>query len=318
MCVGFVSQPKQTGGARVSIVVPTRNRPQHALACVRAILAVEGYTELIVVDQSDDQATELLLHVVPDPRLRYVRSEERGVTSARNLGIDLSQGTIVAFTDDDCRIARDWIRSLSAIFAADSDVAVVCGRVRVPDEMSRLGWAESFEPQTRVWRGRFPPCGQWGISANMALRRSTVERVGLFDPLLGAGAPLRSGGEPDFLFRVFRAGLKVINASEVVVDHVGIRELGDETRRLMRGYGEGTAAAFLKHARLGKLSGLRVYLTFLFATTWRVCSRLVLRKRPLGASYLIGFVGGTVRSLRFRVDRGRRQYVRRTPIRARR
>ena len=41
-------------------------------------------------------------------------------------------------------------------------------------------------------------------------RRFRLDRTGAFDPMLGAGAPLRSGGEPDFLFRVLRAGMKVV------------------------------------------------------------------------------------------------------------
>jgi len=61
----------------------------------------------------------------------------------------------------------------------------------------------------------YPVCT--GITANLSLRRSVIERVGKFDPLLGACAPLSSGGEPDMLFRVLRAGHKVVNASEVQV-----------------------------------------------------------------------------------------------------
>ena len=297
---------------RVSVVVPTRNRPAHAAACARAILAVDGFVDLIVVDQSDDHETERELLRVNDPRVRYIRTETRGVTGARNLGMSLSRCDVVAFTDDDCRVRSDWVRRTIDVLAADRDVAVVCGRVVVRDEYKRLGYAEAFEPQERVWQGRYPPLGRdWGITANLSVRLSILGRVGLFDPMLGAGAPLRSGGEPDFLFRVLRAGFKVVNACEVVVDHLGVRSRGEETRELIMGYAAGTAAAIYKHVRLGDPAGMLVYLRFLTSAVLIVCRNLLRLNRPTGANYLRAFLSGTLASYRFRVDRKSRQYAER-------
>jgi glycosyltransferase involved in cell wall biosynthesis len=294
---------------RVSVVVPTRNRPEHAAACATSILATTGFLELIVIDQSDDRATEEALSKIRDSRLLYVRTATRGVSSGRNHGIELSAGEIVAFTDDDCRVSKDWISTIAGIFASDPEVVMVCGSVSVPAEMLVVGWAENFSPQRREWQGCFPPFGQWGISANLSLRRSLLKQVGQFDPFLGAGAPLRSGGEPDLLFRVLRAGLKVVNAPEVVVEHVGMRSLGHETEHLIEGYGVGTGAAFFKHVRLGDVSALRVYLRFFAANVGRLFTRFVSRKRPLGGRFLWGFLVGTIASLRFRIDRQRREYA---------
>jgi glycosyltransferase involved in cell wall biosynthesis len=303
---------RKTMSERVSVVVPTRNRPAHAAACAASILAADGFVDLIVVDQSDDRATEEALSQIGDRRLRYVRTETRGVTAGRNLGMDLSESEIIAFTDDDCRVKPDWVRRIVDVFAGGPDVAVVCGRVCIPEEIQHLGYAEGFEPCVREWQGHYPPLGRdWGITANFSIRRSVLGRVGSFDPMLGAGAPLRSGGEPDFLFRVLRAGFKVVNAREVVVDHFGIRKPGPEFKNLIIGYGRGTAAALFKHVRLGDPAGTLVYLRFLGATLVRVSTNVMSGKRPTGASYLMAFLSGTFASYRFRVDRKRRQYVER-------
>jgi GT2 family glycosyltransferase len=294
----------------VSVIVPTRNRPAHAGACALAILATEGFVDLTIVDQSDDRATEEALAGIHDPRLRYVRTETRGVTNGRNLGMEMSRSDIVAFTDDDCRVKADWVARLTEIFVADPAVAVVCGRVLVPEEIQHLGYAEGFEPRVREWQGRYPPLGaDWGITANLSIRRSVLGRVGMFDPVLGAGAPLRSGGEPDFLFRVLRSGFKVVNAREVVVDHYGIRKPGEEFRKLIMGYGLGTAAAMFKHVRLGDPAGTIVYLRFLGSAVRVVIANVVRGKRPTGANYLRAFLSGTLASFRFPIDRERRQYV---------
>jgi GT2 family glycosyltransferase len=294
---------------RVSVVVPTRNRSAHAAECARAILGTDGFVDLIFVDQSDDRATEEELSRIDDPRLRYVRTDTRGVTNGRNLGMSLSKSDIVAFTDDDCRVRSDWVQRNIDIFAADQEVAVVCGRVVVPDEIQKLGYAEAFEPQEREWQGRYPPLGRdWGITANFSVRLSVLDRVGPFDPMLGAGAPLRSGGEPDFLFRVLRAGFKVVNAREVVVDHYGVRKPGEEFKKLIMGYGAGTASAMYKHVRLGDPAGIVVYLRFLTSAILVVCGNVLRLKRPTGANYLKAFLAGTLASYRYRVDPKNRQY----------
>jgi glycosyltransferase involved in cell wall biosynthesis len=296
---------------RLSVVVPTRNRPAHAAACAASILATDGFVDLIVVDQSDDRVTEEALSKIDDRRLRYVRMETRGVTRGRNLGMELSDSEIIAFTDDDCRVKPDWVRRIIDVFVADPNTAVVCGRVSVPEEILSEGWAEGFQPHVREWQGHYPPLGDWGITANLSLRRSVLERVGPFDPMLGAGAPLRSGGEPDFLFRVLRAGFKVVNAHEVIVDHFGIRRRGDEARNLIIGYGSGTAAALFKHVRLGDPAGMMVYLRLLVRSVCQVSTNVMLRKRPTGATFLLAYLSGTFASYRFRIDRRRRQYVER-------
>ena len=300
------------GPLTVSVVVPTRNRPEHAEGCARSILATTGFLDLTFVDQSDGVATQEALSRISDPRFRYVRSDARGVTKGRNLGISVTKGEVIAYTDDDCRVSPDWAQRIGELFASDPEIAVVCGRVRVPEEIQQLGYAEGFEPHQREWQNRFPQLGRdWGITANFSIRRSILSRVGVFDPFLGAGAPLRSGGEPDFLFRVLRNGFKVVNAEEVVVDHYGIRRPGDEFKRLILGYSAGTAAAMFKHVRLGDWAGIVVYSRFLGSTLLRVSGNLLRGRRPSGAGYLRAFISGTVSSCRFGIDRARREYIER-------
>jgi GT2 family glycosyltransferase len=293
----------------VSAVIPTRNRPAHALECARAILANALTHELVVVDQSDDSSTEVALGEIVDPRLRYVRCRLRGAASGRNTGIRATTGKVVAFTDDDCRAAPDWTESLLRIFASDPEAAVVCGQVRIPDELRKLGFASSFQPEIREWKGRYPaPDRDWGITANMSVRRDVFEKVGSFDPFLGAGTRLRSGEEPDFLFRVLKGGLKVVNAEEVIVDHLGIRARGEDAANLAKSYALGTAAAFFKYVRLGDPDGTAMYLRHLVGCGRLVLANMIRLNRPIGLGYALAFASGSIASLRYRVDGKRRLY----------
>jgi glycosyltransferase involved in cell wall biosynthesis len=301
-----------TTKTKISVVVPTRNRPAHIVACVESILTNQNLLELIVVDQSDGDATRLALASVEDARLRYTPTNTRGVTSARNIGIETSTSEIITFTDDDCRVPSNWTNLIADIFADDPAAALVCGRVQVPKELWNQGFTESFEPEVRDWIGRYPPFGRdWGITANMSVRRSVIAQVGAFDPMLGAGSPLRSGGEPDLIFRILRAGLKVVNASEVVVDHLGVRPYGEAASQLIRGYGFGTGAALFKHVRLGDPAAIALYLRFFGRNVLRLGENLVRHGRPVGLGYLAGFVSGAAASYKFDVDRKLRRYTQR-------
>jgi hypothetical protein len=115
------------------------------------------------------------------------------------------------------------------------------------------------------------------------------------------------------LLRVLKAGLKVVNASEVEVEHLGIRSFGDEASKLSNMYGVGTAAALFKHVRLGSASAARVYLDHLRIMGGIVTSNLLHGRRPVGIRYTISFLKGTVASLRFRIDREGQVYVPRAP-----
>jgi glycosyltransferase involved in cell wall biosynthesis len=306
----MIPDPVKDAVLSVSVVVPTRNRPSNALGCVTSVLANRGLHELVVVDQSDDSGTEEALATIADARLRCVRSALRGATNGRNLGIDVTRGDIVAFIDDDCRARQDWIANLHEIFAHDPEAAVVCGQVRVPDEISARGFAASFDPQVREWRGRLSPLSHdWGLTANMSIRRAVIRDVGAFDPFLGVGAPLHSGEEPDFLFRVLKAGFKVVNAREVQVDHFGVRPHGEEATDLLKDYALGTAAAFLKYVRLGDVDGIALYLQHIAGFGKGIVTNLRHLHRPIGIGYALAFFTGSLASLKYRVDRERRVYA---------
>jgi len=136
-----------------------------------------------------------------------------------------------------------------------------------------------------------------------------VQRIGAFDPVLGTGAALLSGSEPDFIYRALRAGMKVINAREVRVEHLGIRAPGAEIHELWRSYARGTGAAIFKHVRLGDPSALWLYIRFLAACGQAIIQNLVGGRRPTLVGFTLMFLAGSIASFRYRIDRKLKLYV---------
>jgi glycosyltransferase involved in cell wall biosynthesis len=87
--------------------------------CAGSILSNVGDDfELLIVDQSEDNATEQALAAYAgDRRFRYIRSSSRGASAARNVGVEQSTAPIIAFTDDDCRVSTDWLRQIATLLA---------------------------------------------------------------------------------------------------------------------------------------------------------------------------------------------------------
>ena len=296
---------------RISAIVPTRNRPDHAVLCAGSILSNAGEDfELLIVDQSDDGATERALAVYAgDRRFRYIRSSSRGASAARNVGVEQSTGPIIAFTDDDCRVSTDWLQQVAKIFAADPAADILYGRVTIPKHLQGKGFAADFEPHRREYHGEFPAVDvQWGIGANMSVRRSLFERIGGFDVLLGPGAPFNAGEEFDLMIRALASGSKVVNAAEVQVEHRGVRE-GDEASKLMRGYGVAVGATLAKHVRLRTPDSTGLALDWVIHFGFTGLRNALSGKRPTGLGLVAGMFKGMYLSSKRQIDYKRHVYV---------
>jgi glycosyltransferase involved in cell wall biosynthesis len=90
---------------RVSVVIPTRGRPQWVAGAVKSALSQSSSPlEVIVVIDGPDSETVLALQAIPDDRLRVIALEDNvGGSEARNIGVRSACGEWIAFLDDD-----DW------------------------------------------------------------------------------------------------------------------------------------------------------------------------------------------------------------------
>ncbi|MBS2021614.1 MAG: glycosyltransferase [Deltaproteobacteria bacterium] len=296
--------------ARVAVVIPTRDRPQELAPCLQSILAgSEQDFEVWFIDQSSrDDTARAFEPFRGDPRLHHVPSATRGNCAARNEGTSRSTAPIVVHTDDDCRPRADWLAQHLAEFEADATLGVVCGQVRVPQELLRPGAeAASFYPREAVFEGRLPPAWHWGITANLAVRRSVLDRVGPFDEVLGAGGRLRSGGDADWVRRA-TAVTRVKHSPKPEVIHLGVR-YDEDARQLMLRYDYGLGAALLKGVRSGDLRVLRQAASILGTLSLGVLSRAIRLRRPLGARRVLSMMAGAWAAARTPLSADRRTFA---------
>jgi GT2 family glycosyltransferase len=130
---------------RISVVIPTRNRPRDVEKLLPTIAQQTRLPdEVIIVDQSPNHATHAMTAKALAPSLVersiYIHSSSiRGVSAARNVGIGRSSGDVVVFLDDDVLLTGDCLEQLELAFEANPDYAGI-GGVELQMERSALSY----------------------------------------------------------------------------------------------------------------------------------------------------------------------------------
>jgi len=201
-----------TGDPVVSIVVPVRNAERTVRDCITSLLQLEyppSHREIIVVDNGSSDASRSIIRGLP---VTLVIEPRRGPSWARNAGIDASGGDIIAFTDADCIVTDGWLRELVASFREDDGAFAVAGEV-LP--FAPRTWAEHYmaRRQSRWQAAALRAPRPYMVTANVAFRRRTFDKIGRFDPRFPVGQ------DQDLSWRFFAAGLRCRYAPTAIVFH---------------------------------------------------------------------------------------------------
>ena len=129
----------------VTVIVPTYNTSKYIKKCIDSILnQTFKNIELIVIDDGSTDNTKDIIEKVNDKRLKYVYKENGGVSSARNLGIDLSTGNYIMFVDSDDYIDKDFIEVVHN-YATKTECDIVrCGYRNVSLDGKVLNEVKSY------------------------------------------------------------------------------------------------------------------------------------------------------------------------------
>jgi GT2 family glycosyltransferase len=302
----------------VSVVICTRNRPDTLGQALESVAECEYPSfDVHIMDQStDDQSRkvveEIAARFADKLTINYHHLDKAGLSRAYNLGIAASTGEIVACTDDDVVVPKDWVAQIAKAFAGDAEAGLLYGQVLIPEslvEAERNGLVVPSLPipkYARLIKGgtRYRV---FGMGANYALRRSILERVGPFDEALGGGGPLRSSQDFDFAYRVYRAGYAVILVPEVKVDHYGSRT-GEQWPGTMKAYGVGDGAFYSKHIRCGDALAMMLFGKVLLTAGASYVKNALFKREFRLNDYVSHLFVGIREAAKFAIDHKHRLY----------
>lgn len=211
----------------VTVIVPVWNQQVALDRCLRALAEqVSPYVyEVVVVDNGSVPP----IHA-PAP-CRILRLATPGSYAARNAGIQIARGPILAFTDADCQPTPTWLARGVIALQQLPGPGLVGGRVLPVGATTTL--ASGYDEAVGFRQDRF--ILEWGFAAtaNLFTTRKTIDQVGDFDP------SLYSLGDLDWGLRVCAQGLTVAYAPTVCVAHqirTTLRAIVRKVRRTAGGY----------------------------------------------------------------------------------
>ncbi len=298
---------------QLSAIVPTHDRPVALRRCLESLQAqtVERSSfEVVVVDDGSFGDVAGLLDTVASQGpvvMRCERQPPSGLNTARNLGVSVAVGDVIAFLDDDTLVAPGWAAALLSAFGSNPCDAVG-GRV----ELALDGPAPEWLGARRYYLAEYDlgPESRWiegddpvPVGANCAIRRGVLDRVGGFHPGLDRiGTSLISNGDTELFRRLQARGGKLRYEPRASVTHCVASERLTVAYFLKRHYAQGVSDELLltiqgQPPTLSRQAAVaRKLLSELAPIGNRLC-RDVLRGRGtvmarFDASYLVGRLRG--------------------------
>jgi glycosyltransferase involved in cell wall biosynthesis len=223
----------------VSVVVACYNGAKTLKACLDSLLNLNyPNVEIILVDDGSTDSTPLIAQLYKT--VRYERHINQGLSFARNTGIRVARGEIVAFTDADCRVDEDWLHYIVGDLLADGFVGMGGHNLLPPDD-SPVAAAVMASPGGPAHVMLDDTLAEHIPGCNMVFYKWALEEILGFDPIFRL-----AGDDVDVCWRLQQRGYRIGFSSAGFVWHYRRSTLGAYLKQ-QRGYGEAEALLVRKH-----------------------------------------------------------------------
>lgn len=230
----------------ITVIIATRNRKHKLSSCLISLnrSALLEPIRIIIIDQSDNNETQKLINRIKKnhQNISYIKQNCIGKSKALNEGIILSKSNIVAFTDDDCIVSKDWIHEINIAFRKHPDVSCITGNIYPYKNISRKKCPPSIikkdmgftEPEHHE---------HIGFGNNFAVKKSALLSIGLFKTWLGPGSIGSNCEDGELFLRLLINKHKILHSSKMIIYHN--KELNaPELHKQMISYATGEAACY--------------------------------------------------------------------------
>ncbi len=187
----------------ITLIVCTIGRTEPLRRLLSSLdLASGDIHEILIVDQNPDGFLDGVLSEASSLPIKRIVSE-RGLSRARNVGLNAATGDIVGFPDDDCWYPPSLVQRVKAVFASKTQLSILAGRTT--DQDGETSVSSHMDSAATISRENVFVSGN---SNGIFIRVEVARAIGGFDEALGVGSgtSFQSGEETDFMLRALAAG----------------------------------------------------------------------------------------------------------------
>lgn len=213
----------------VSIVIPTYQRESYLFDALQSIQRQDSeiHFEILVMDNACDNNIKQKIEKNDwQNPVRYIPVQEIGLHNCRNKAIQISNGEILVFIDDDVLVLENWLRNLVLPFK-EKNIAMVGGKTLPVWEGDKPQWLDSVDPTyfSLLDLGPDSKLMHWPetpYGCNMAVNKTWAENLAGFSPD-GIGKAFiewyRGDGETGFARKIYKAGGNIYYSAEACLNH---------------------------------------------------------------------------------------------------
>jgi glycosyltransferase involved in cell wall biosynthesis len=224
---------------KVSVVVASYNGGRTLPACLQSLthLNYPNYEIILVNDGSTDDTPRIAAQF---RNVRTIHQINKGLSAARNVGIEAATGDIVAFTDSDCRADEDWLYYLIGDLLK-TDSCAIGGHNFPPPEDNWIARAVAVSPGGPAHVMLNDRDAEHIPGCNMAFWKWALDEIQGFDPIYRA-----AGDDVDVCWRLLQRGYKISFSHTGFVWHYRRNTVGAYIKQ-QRGYGIAEVLLRYKH-----------------------------------------------------------------------
>ena len=202
----------------ISVVIPVYNEEKRILATLKAIYNGSLLPmEIIVADGgSEDHTVTIIKENYPD--VIVMDNPDRTAAAGRNVGIKTAKGDIVAFTDGDCIVDRDWLKHIKQYFE-DKGIDGLGGKVlnatpenHYEEYWGNLAWNRIMTFPDYSYTVKKKKLNDAFVTANCAYKRDLLNHLNGFSQFFGNNAE-----DVDLCWRALDSGAKLIYVPDVII-----------------------------------------------------------------------------------------------------
>lgn len=168
-----------------SIIIPTFERPQQLFACLESLanLTYPGDRFEVIVVNDGGQTSLAATIIAFEKRLdiTLLSQSNAGPAAARNFGVEKARGEFLAFTDDDCRPAPNWLQNLANYFEKKSDCMLGGRTVNILTKNPYSVASQLIVDLVYRYYNANPERARFFATNNLALPARRFQEVGGFD-----------------------------------------------------------------------------------------------------------------------------------------